>query len=208
MSFALEKVPGTLHSCEMHGKRPKKSTGNPDHAPAREKKIAISLDLSDKKFAQVIDDTWAGADHLMKGMSGRDNAPAQDIVSHKKFAELRVRVWSADGKSEVFAIQNARALGRPTLRIGAGAAKVHMSLRCVGPIASERLKTIDDHTEADVYVDVAVAQTDLEDVIDGEHGADEGHGTALTKPRPRRGKRGSSHVNVLDAAQLDIDPTE
>jgi hypothetical protein len=199
VSFNLEKVPAVLHSCELHGKRAKKTTGNNDgKPPAREKKIALTLDVSDDKFRRMLDECWPGSDLLVKAMSG-ENAPAQDLVSRKKMADVRIRVVAVDGKTEVFAIATARSLGRPTLRIGESAKKVQLSMRVVGPIASDNLRQIDDHCEADVYVDVGVAQTDIDDHIDGESvdaAADSPHAVTPPKRTARRG--GKTHVHVDD----------
>jgi hypothetical protein len=200
-SFNLENVPGVLNSCEMHGKRAKRSA-NPDAAPTREKRIDLTLDVTDGKFAPVLERCWPGSDLLIKGMAGAKSA-AQDLVSRARMGELSLKVFSGDGATKVFDIQVAKPLGRPTLRIGKAAEKVLLNVRVVGPIASDLLRTIDDHCEADVYVSIAVAQTDLEDhvsahTIDGEI-VEDGNGQALAKPpvkTTRRGKTNGTQVEV------------
>lgn len=192
MSFNLSNVPATLHACEMHGKRAKKTAANTNAAPMREKLVVLGLDVTDQRFAKMLDECWPGSDLLIKDMAGK-SAQAMDLISRKKMGEVRVRVVAVDGETEVFAIPVARAKGNPTLRIGPNADFVRMTLRLVGPIASEKLGTIDGYCEADVFVDVGACQTDLSDlppgVVDGE----------VQPPKPkattRRG-RGKTTVDI------------
>lgn len=199
MSFNLERVPATFHSYEGHGKRAKRSDGD-NKAPSREKKIAVTLDLTDKRYRAILDEAWVGSELLVKAMSGADSA-AQDIVSHRKLPELRVRVMEVDGKTEVFSIATARALGRPTLRVLPGGAKVLMSMRFVGPISRDKLPTLDDHCEADVLIDVGAVQTTVDDHIrDRQAEADDDDSgkppiSRRTKKTPKSGKTTSLAVN-------------
>lgn len=203
MSFVLQKVPAVLHSCEMHGKRAKRA--NADQAPSREKRVALSLDVTDKKFSRILDEAWPGSDLLIKAMSGADSA-AQDIVSRRKMQDVSLKVWAFDGTTQIFAIDVARAMGRPTLRIGQAAAKVQLSLRLVGPINGTFLKAIDDHCEADVYVDVSIVQSHIDDFIDGENaeGSPDDKAIAVVGRGKGKGAKGGPKANgkvTLDVSE-------
>lgn len=195
MAFNLESVPAVLHRCEMHGKFAKRSEG--EHvAPTREKEVTLSLDVTDKRFASILDECWPGADHLIKAMAGADSS-AQDLVSHRKMPSVRLRVFEVDGQTEVFAIGVARSKGRPTLRIAPRAAKVQLVVKVVGPIASTLLKTIDEHCEADVYVDIGAVQTTVGDFIDGQTDDGEPSTTTLVKAGGKRTTR-RAHLQVAE----------
>ncbi len=169
MALIIEKAPGVLKACEMHGKKAKSDDSG--KAPARAKRIDVTLDLSAKKYAEHLEEFFPGYDLLSKAMSGVNATAAQDLVSHAKVGECSFEMTSPDGSTEVFTIDTAQVKGRLTLRISKAAAKTEMNLRLVGNIARAKLSTIDDWIGADGRFTVQTLQMDIEDEANKKKGA-------------------------------------
>lgn len=162
-TFALSGVPGTIISCEFNAKQARKAD-DVGQQPARLKTVTLLLDVSDERFMLELLKIFPGLDFTTKAMGSAEQAGAAQVRVEKKLPEISIFVGDVEGK-EVLKAEVARTKGKPTLRISAGARKLQMPLTISAGLPRSTVQKIDDYIGADVLVNVAILQSDLDDAV-------------------------------------------
>ena len=174
-TFSATAVPTRIDDYSSTASAPTSKDSGP--TPLKAKTIDVTLDLTAESYEDALETLFPGVRFALKAAAGQNDKAAGVSASAfswsmaRKLPPLTVRLTDTVGNL-VFSAVNARAKGKPTLRVSAGVERVVMPLRFVAAIGDEGLRQMELHLGVDLFADVGVSQVDIDDV-DGEASADE-----------------------------------
>jgi hypothetical protein len=191
MPFVVSKAPARIESVATSNKRARKSEGE-GAKPNHDKAIAIRVDLSHERYTAALESLLPGADRFAKEMSGEDVSYTQTVTNRKKLGRVTATIYDGEGHSVVLKLETATVVGQNAITFGSRGHSRWMPIRLVGAVGRDALPKLDDYLDADVLVDIAVQQLDLEEGLREQNKA------------KGKGKRGGTHPVDMDGAPAGL----
>lgn len=189
-TIEIKGAPCTIVKYSGDRKNPRKADGE-GGSPVRAKTVELMLDVSDERFRMPLLAVFPGADLLISALAGEEpECPASVLTMARTLGDVAVLVSvGQDGEmEEVFRGAVCKVVGKPSLRIAAGAVKVEMPFRVRMPIARDVIQRIDDATGADCMVNIVTVP-------------DEDREAPAEKPKRSRKSKDKVSVPVADVAE-------
>jgi hypothetical protein len=161
-SFSLENVPGRVVRVVQ------------DRGPSMAIRIAIDVS-NEEKLRKSLDTFFPGAAMLSKAIAA-DESAGVDVQMHGSLVDVKLVVRAPGHDEPIASLSMARVKGRPKLSIGDKAKSMRIDTTVCGAVDRKNVHDLLDAArgEADVFVDIAAAQLEIEDAREpGEPSGDQ-----------------------------------
>lgn len=162
MPFVVEKAPARIEAVATSHKRARRSEGE-GQKPNHDKQITMRVDLSHERYTAALESLLPGADRFAKEMSGEDVSFTQTVTNRKRLGRVTATIYDGEGHAVVVKLETANVKGHNAITFGSRGHSRWMPLQLVGSVARDVLPKLDDYVDADVLIDIAVQQIDLEE---------------------------------------------
>jgi hypothetical protein len=190
MTFAMTAVPARIEDYSSTAAAPTTKDGGP--TPVKAKTIDVTLDVTAEQYESALEALFPGVRFALKAAAGINDKAAGVKASAfvwsmaRKLPPLTVKLTDTIGGLVLSAV-NAKAKGKPTIRVAAGVERVTLPLRFVAALDEESLRRMEEHLGVDLFADVGVSQLDIADT-DGDAEVDDEPAPAPKATRRKRDK--------------------
>lgn len=151
-TYEITNIPGHIESVTFSKRKPRADS----ESAVGVKKLTLWLAV--EEHVTEVDALFAGVDMMLKAQA---QGPGMDMRSKAKLGAAAITVRNATG-AVLFSSNTAKG-DRPRLVISSEARTAHLVVPVEVAIPRDSLTTLEDYFKADVLVDLANAQADLED---------------------------------------------